>query len=104
MEAASLSSRTDDSGPSPPPTGFRTMSSGLSPRTARAISGWLRRKGWCAILMGCSRDSRPGDPINKLYQDPHGEVWAVRGKRITKLHNGAFEEVSVEGGGPGLGG
>ena len=44
-----------------------------------------------------------GGPINKLYQDPQGGVWAVRGKQITKLHNGAFEAVSVEGG-AGLGG
>lgn len=45
-----------------------------------------------------------GGPITRLYQDPHGEVWAVRGKQITKLHNGAFEAVSVEGGAAGLGG
>ncbi|MGB7759689.1 MAG: two-component regulator propeller domain-containing protein [Bryobacteraceae bacterium] len=44
------------------------------------------------------------EPINALYQDPQGEVWAVRGKQIVKLHNGAFEPVSVEGGAAGLGG
>ncbi len=60
-----------------------------------------RRKNGVSTVFGAPRAE---DPINKLYQDPHGEVWAVRGKQITKLHNGAFEEVSVEGGAPGLGG
>ena len=59
-----------------------------------------RRNGVSKIFGG----PQPGDPINQLYQDPHGEVWAVRGKQITKLHNGAFEAVSVEGGATGLGG
>ena len=56
---------------------------------------------------GASRTFGPsrsfGGPVNHLYEDPQGGVWAVLGKRITKLQNGSFETVPVEGGFAGLG-
>jgi ligand-binding sensor domain-containing protein/two-component sensor histidine kinase len=59
-----------------------------------------RRNGASKLFGG----PHAGDPITALYQDPQGEVWAVRGKQIIKLRNGAFEAVSVEGVAAGLGG
>src|SRR5271157_4458138 len=44
----------------------------------------------------------PG-PVSYLYEDPQGGVWAVLGRRIAKLRNGAFETVSMEGGAANLG-
>ena len=44
-----------------------------------------------------------GRALTRLYQDPHGGIWAVRGRRITRFANGRFEIVPVEGGDAGLG-
>jgi signal transduction histidine kinase/ligand-binding sensor domain-containing protein len=41
--------------------------------------------------------------VSHLYEDPHGGVWAVRGKRIAKLQNDKFEDVPVQGDAAGLG-
>jgi ligand-binding sensor domain-containing protein/signal transduction histidine kinase len=49
------------------------------------------------------RPRNSGGQINNLYEDPHGGVWAVGGKRITKWQDGKFETVPVEGGAAGLG-
>jgi ligand-binding sensor domain-containing protein len=40
---------------------------------------------------------------SRLYEDPSGGIWAVQGKRLTKLQNGNFETVPVEGGATALG-
>jgi len=40
---------------------------------------------------------------SRLYEDPLGGIWAVQGKRLTKLQNGNFETVPVEGGATALG-
>jgi ligand-binding sensor domain-containing protein/two-component sensor histidine kinase len=44
-----------------------------------------------------------GRQITSLYEDPLGGVWAVWGKRITKLRDEKFETVPVEGGAVALG-
>jgi signal transduction histidine kinase/ligand-binding sensor domain-containing protein len=40
---------------------------------------------------------------SRLYEDPQGGIWAIQGKRITKLQNGRFETVPVEAGARDLG-
>jgi ligand-binding sensor domain-containing protein/two-component sensor histidine kinase len=60
-----------------------------------------QRKGGAAKVFAPPRNA-PG-PVNHLYEDPSGGVWAVFGRRIAKLRNGAFETVPVEGGAAGLG-
>lgn len=46
---------------------------------------------------------RLGGQTSRLYEDPHGGIWAVQGKDITRLQNGRFEKVLVEGGTTPLG-
>lgn len=46
---------------------------------------------------------RPGGQIHRLYQDPHGGIWAAVGKSIVKLEDGAFQPVLTESGSPPLG-
>jgi len=60
-----------------------------------------QRKGGVSKVFGAVENG--GGQVNHLYEDPHGGVWAVLGRRIAKLRNGAFETVPVEGGAAGLG-
>lgn len=41
--------------------------------------------------------------IHRLYQDPHGGIWAAVGKGIDKLQGGVFQPVLTESGSPPLG-
>ena len=61
------------------------------------IEQW--RSGVSAIF-GHARNA--GGQTSRLYQDPRGGIWAVQGRRITKLQNGSFETVPMEGGAGGL--
>jgi signal transduction histidine kinase/ligand-binding sensor domain-containing protein len=47
-------------------------------------------------------DSGSGQ-TSRLYEDPQGGIWAIQGKRITKLRNGRFETIPVEAGARDLG-
>jgi signal transduction histidine kinase/ligand-binding sensor domain-containing protein len=50
------------------------------------------------------RDAQsPGERVQRLYEDPHGGVWAIRGKRITRLRNGDFESIPLKSGAAELG-
>jgi ligand-binding sensor domain-containing protein len=60
-----------------------------------------QRKGGVSKVFAPLRNA-PG-AVSQLYEDPQGGVWAVVGRRIAKLRNGAFETVPVEGGADGLG-
>jgi len=44
-----------------------------------------------------------GGQIHRLYEDPHGGIWAAVGKGIDKLEDGAFQPVLTESGSPPLG-
>jgi signal transduction histidine kinase/ligand-binding sensor domain-containing protein len=58
-----------------------------------------RRKDGASTQFISSGDGQPG----RLYEDPLGGIWAVQGKRLTKLQNGHFETVPVEAGARDLG-
>jgi len=60
-----------------------------------------QRKNGVSKIFGAPQHS--GAQIQKLYEDPQGGVWAVRGRQIAKLQNGEFEAVPVEGGAAALG-
>jgi ligand-binding sensor domain-containing protein/two-component sensor histidine kinase len=60
-----------------------------------------QRKGGVSKIVPSPRDA--SGPVNYIYEDPHGGIWAVLGRRIARLRNGAFETVPVEGGAAGLG-
>jgi ligand-binding sensor domain-containing protein len=43
------------------------------------------------------RDPRSAsDRIQNLYEDPHGGIWAIRNKRVTRLRNGNFEPIPLK--------
>ena len=46
---------------------------------------------------------RTGGQIHRLYQDPHGGIWAAVGKGLNKLEDGVFQPVRMENGAPALG-
>lgn len=59
-----------------------------------------QRRGGFSATFGHARNA--GGHTSRLYEDPRGGIWAIQGKRITKLEKGSFETVPVEGEAGGL--